>query len=300
MGRTQANLILLFAAMVWGSTFVVQQVGTGGLGALIYTSCRFFLGAFFVLPFAMKQLKRINQGERPITGKDWLGMTFTGSMLFLGASLQQFGIFFTTVTNAGFLTAVYVPLVPFLALVLFRKKVHWSVWPAAFACLIGTYIMSGAGAIALKVGDLWVLGSAFFWAAHVLSVGVMASRTGAPLVIAVTQFFTCAVLAGIFGLIIEQPQLADYAGSLFGILWGGLMSVGLGFTLQVVGQRHTNPADAAIILSTETVFAAIGGFIFLDERLTMLQLSGAAMIFISVLAVELLPMTSIGKARSLD
>lgn len=300
MGRTQANLILLFAAMIWGSTFVVQQVGTGDLGALIFTSSRFFLGAFFVMPFALKQLRKVNQGERPITNRDWLGMIFTGAMLFLGASLQQFGIFFTTVTNAGFLTAVYVPLVPFLALVLLKKKVHWSVWPSAMACLVGTYIMSGAGGIALKVGDLWVLGSAFFWAAHVLCVGTMASRTGAPIVVAMVQFFSCAILAGISGLIIEQPQLVHYNGAMFGILWGGLMSVGLGFTLQVVGQRYTNPADAAIILSTETVFAAIGGFIFLGERLTTLQLSGAVMIFISVLAVELLPMTFIGKARRLD
>ncbi len=292
--------MLLAAAIIWGTTFVVQQIGTGGLGALMYTSTRFFLGAFFVLPFAIHQYKKMAKSERPIQRGDWLGMVLTGCMLFLGASLQQFGIFFTTVTNAGFLTALYVPLVPFIALVFLRKRIHWSVWPSAIACLIGTYIMSGAGSIDLKVGDLWVIGSAFFWALHVLFVGAMVLKTRAPLVVACTQFFSCAIFALISGLIIEQPQLIDYTGSLYGVLYGGLMSVGLGFTLQVVGQRYTNPADAAIILSTETVFAAVAGFIFLGERLSSLQLSGAVLIFAGVLAVELLPMTKIGKARSLD
>lgn len=300
MSRLQANFILLFAAVIWGSTFVVQQIATGGLGALTFTASRFFLGTLFVLPFAIKQYRKVGRGERPIQKGDWLGMVLTGCMLFLGASLQQFGIFFTSVTNAGFLTALYVPLVPFIALVFLKKKIHWSVWPSAIACLIGTYIMSGAGSIELKSGDWWVIGSAVFWAAHVLFVGTMAAKTGAPIVLAGVQFFVCALLALIFGLVIEHPQLVDFTGSLYGILYGGLFSVGIAFTLQVVGQRYTNPADAAIILSTETVFAAVAGFIFLGERLTTLQLSGAALIFTGVLAVELLPMTKIGKARSLD
>lgn len=299
MSRTQANLVLLMASMIWGSTFVVQQIGTGGLGALTYTASRFFLGAFFITPFALKQLRRVNFGERPITGSDWLMMLFTGCMLFLGASLQQFGIFFTSVSNAGFLTALYVPLVPLLGWMLLKRRFHWTVWPSAAACLIGTYIMSGTGPIRLQVGDFWVIASAFFWACHVLCVGFIAGRTGAPIVVAMVQFFTCAVLATVTGLIIEHPELSQYNGALFGILWGGLMSVGLGFTLQVVGQRFTNPADAAIILSMETVFAALGGFIFLGERLTILQLSGAGLILAGVLAVELLPMMGIGKARSL-
>lgn len=290
MNRLQANLVLLVVAMIWGSTFVVQQVGTGGLGALMFTASRFCLGGFFVLPFALKQLKKINGGHRPIQRNDWFGMMFTGCMLFLGASLQQFGIFFTTVSNAGFLTALYVPLVPFLGFFILKKRVHWSVWPSALACLVGTYIMSGAGVIELKVGDLWVIGSAFFWAAHVLCVGVLAIRTGAPLVIAVVQFFSCSVLAAVIGVFVEQPQLVDFNGAFQGICYAGILSVGLGFTSQVVGQRYTNPADAAIILSTETVFAALAGFLFLGERLTGLQLLGAALIFAGVLAVELLPM----------
>lgn len=299
MTRTQANLVLLMAALIWGSTFVVQQVGTGGLGALTYTASRFFLGALFITPFALKQLRRISL-ERPVSRSDWLMMIFTGSMLFLGASLQQFGIFFTSVSNAGFLTALYVPLVPLLGWLLLKRKFHWTIWPSAAACLVGTYIMSGTGPIRLQAGDFWVIASAFFWAAHVLCVGHIAGRTGAPIVVAMVQFFTCAVLALITGLLIEHPQVSHYNGALFGILWGGLMSVGLGFTLQVVGQRFTNPADAAIILSMETVFAAIGGFFFLGERLTILQLSGAGLILAGVLAVELLPMMGIGKARSLS
>ncbi len=289
MNRFQANMVLMLASIIWGTTFVVQQVGTGNLGAITFTSARFFMGALLVLPFAVLQFKRVNRGSRKISHNDWLGMIVTGLALFTAAVLQQVGIFHTTVANAGFLTALYVPMVPVFAFLILKKTVHWSVWPASIGCLIGTYIMSGADNLHLGTGDIWVISSAFFWATHMLLVGAMASRTQAPLVVAAVQFFICSLSGLIVGVLVEHPTFADFSGAYFGIFYAGILSVGIAFTLQVVAQRFTPASDTAIILSAETVFAALAGFIFLGERLSHEQLMGAGMILCGILAVQLLP-----------
>ncbi len=290
MNRFQANALLLSAAIIWGTTFVVQQVGTGGLEAITFTGTRMLVGACFIMPLALRQYRTVHARSHLFTRSDWFGIALTGVVLFTAAALQQYGIFHTTVTNAGFLTALYVPLVPIIAFLLFRRRAHWSVWPASICCVAGTYIMTGAEKIELQAGDIWVISSSLFWALHVILVGRMASRTKAPLVVACGQFFVCGVSGMVIGGLVEQPVLADFSGALFGILYAGLLSTGVGFTLQVVAQRFTHEADAAIILSSETVFAACAGFIFLGERLSLFQISGAVLIFAGIIAVQLLPM----------
>lgn len=294
----QANGLLLLAAVIWGSTFVVQQVGTGGLKTMSFTGIRMLVGAFFVLPFAWRQYRQLVQNGSSIEASGWFGIVCTGIVLFTAAALQQYGIFHTTVTNAGFLTALYVPLVPIISLLVLRRKIHWSAWPASVLCLAGTYIMSGAQAIDLKIGDVWVIGSSFFWACHVILVGTMAVRTRAPIVVACGQFFVCGMCGTILGIVVEQPTFVDLQTGLFGILYAGMLSTGIGFTLQAIAQRFTHEADAAIILSSETVFAALAGFLFLSERLTTLELTGASLIFIGIIAVQLLPMLR-SRARQL-
>ena len=300
MNRLQANLLLTLAAIIWGSSFVVQQIGTGELGTITFTGARFLVGALVVLPFAVKQFFRVDRQERKFQPSDWLGLTVTGCVLFVAAVLQQHGILHTTVTNSGFLTALYVPLVPVLGLIFLRRKVHFSIWPASICCFLGTYILSGAQQVALIPGDLWVISSTIFWATHVTLVGIVASRTRAPLVVAVVQFVVSGCLGVIIGFLVESPSLTQIIGAGWGICYVGIFSVGMAFTLQVVGQRFTPAADAAIILSSETVFAALGGMIFLGERLSPLQLSGGVLILTSILAVELLPMTRLGKPRPLS
>jgi len=298
MGRVQANALLVLTAIIWGTTFVVQQVGTGGLQAITFTGTRMLVGALFILPLAIRQFGKVHAQEHSFSRADWLGITLTGIVLFIAAALQQYGIFYTTVTNAGFLTALYVVLVPVISFFVLRRRVHWSVWPASVCCVVGTYIMSGAQALDLRVGDLWVIGSSLFWACHVILVGTMAIRTRAPLVVACGQFLVCGLCGITIGLIVEQPTVVDFQTALFGILYAGLLSTGVGFTLQVVAQRFTHEADAAIILSSETVFAALAGFIFLAERLSILEVSGATLIFAGIIAVQLLPMMR-EKARRL-
>ena len=292
MTRLQANLVLALAAMIWGSSFVVQQIGTGELGTLSFTGARFLVGGLCVLPLALRQYRRVASQERPFLRSDWVGLLATGSVLFTAAALQQHGILRTSVTNSGFLTALYVPMVPLLGLLFLKRKVHFSIWPASLACFLGTYILSGAGKVELVAGDLWVISSTLFWATHVTLVGIMASRTGAPLVVAAGQFFVCGFWGLLVGFVLEGYGIDELLGAAWGILYIGVFSVAMAFTLQVVGQRFTPAPDAAIILSSETVFAALGGVIFLGEHLSLVQLSGGILILISILSVELLPMLS--------
>lgn len=299
MTRLQANLLLALAAMIWGSSFVVQQIGTGELGTISFTGARFLLGACVVLPLALRQLAKRRAEGYHFSRRDQLGILCTGSVLLTAAVLQQHGILRTSVTNSGFLTALYVPLVPVLGLILLRRRVHFAIWPASIGCFIGTYILSGAHEVRLAVGDLWVISSTLFWAGHVMLVGIMAGRTQAPLVVAAGQFFVCGIGGLLLGAVVESPEMAHFSGALWGIAYMGIFSVGMAFTLQVIGQRHTPAADAAIILSAETVFAALGGMLFLGERLSLFQLSGAGLILAGILAVELLPLTSLGRPRPL-
>ncbi|RED51224.1 DMT family transporter [Aestuariispira insulae] len=290
MNRLHANIALLVAAAIWGSTFVVQQVAMDAVGPHTFTAARFFLGALVVAPLAYAEFKRYARRGSRISGKDWLFMVAAGCFLFLGSILQQIGIIYTTVTNASFLTALYVPLVPVLALVVLRRLPHWVTWPSAFGCLVGTYFLSGGDLAALNIGDLWVIASACFWAGHVLTVGFTVQKTGQPILLAGVQFTTCTLLATIAAFALEDPNWQGIMMTYQGILYAGIVSVGIGFSLQVVGQRHATPAAAAILLSMEAVFAAIAGAWFLGERLDAWGMAGVSLILFSVLAAELLPL----------
>lgn len=296
MTRTVANCLMLLAALIWGTTFVAQQLGMNDVGPLTYTGTRFLIGALVVLPLALREYGRLAARGVVLNRGDLLAWTGLGGLLFGGAILQQVGMLTTTVTNAGFLTAIYVALVPLLAWLVHGQRPHRSTWPAAFGCLFGTYLLSGGEFSALSVGDLWVIASAFFWAAHVLMVGRLAAKKGTPILVAFTQFVVCGVLASGAALFSEPISGAGLSAALPAILYGGLLSVGVGFTLQVIAQRHTRAADAAILLSSETLFAAISGAIYLGERLDATQMAGCALIFACILAVQLIPFLERGES----
>ncbi len=289
MSRLQANFVLLLTAMIWGSGFVVQQVGTGELGTISFTGIRFLLGAVVVFPLAFRQYRFCFRCQRLPDFKGWLKMILVGLILFTAGTFQQYGIFHTSITNSGFLTSLYVPLVPLFGLVLFRKRVHISIWPASLSCLLGIWLLSGAQQLVIAKGDIWIIMSSVFWALHVVFVGLVARHTGMPLVVAVVQFCVCGLVGVVTGIFLEDVEVSQFIAAWKGILYSGILSVGIGFTLQVVGQRYTAAADAAILLSSESVFASLAGMIFLGERLSLAQFCGAAVIFISILVIELLP-----------
>jgi len=295
INRTLANFQMLLAALIWGTTFVAQQLGMRSVGPLTYTGIRFLIGAAFILPLALREYGRLADRGVSLDRQDLLRWAGLGVLLFSGAVCQQIGMLNTTVTNAGFLTALYVPLVPMLAWLFHKNRPHLSIWPAVAGSLIGTFMLSGGRLEAFTSGDAWVLASAFFWAAHVLWVGRIAAEKGTPILVAFGQFVVCGTLASILALALEPINSTGIVAAMPTILYGGLLSVGVGFTLQVMAQRHTRPTDAAILLSSETLFAAIAGAVYLGERLNATQIAGGALIFASILAVQLLPPVMRGK-----
>jgi len=306
MSRTRSNLLLLLVALIWGSAFVAQALGMQGVGPLTFTALRFALGAAVIAPWTWREWRALQARGQAPGRRDLAQVGGLGLLLFLGAVMQQVGMLSTSVTNAGFLTALYVPLVPVLAWLMFRQAPHWSVWPAAFGCVAGTWLLAGVGSstaapgamgtpaggawLGLNVGDLWVIGSSLPWALHVLLVGRIAHRMQGPLVVATGQFLICSALSLVAGLATEPWSLHGLNLALGAIVYTGVLSVGVGFTLQVIGQRHARPADSAIVLSSETVFAAIFGALFMGDRIDRAGLLGCALILACGLLVQLQPL----------
>lgn len=296
MSRTQANLLMLLAALIWGTTFVAQQLGMRAVGPFTYTGVRFLLGALVIAPLAWREYAQLRARGIRLGRRDLLSWSGIGLLLTGGALLQQIGIVSTTVSNAGFLTALYVPLVPLLGWLLHRHLPHWSLWPAAAGSVAGTYLLGGGELSALSVGDLWIIASTLFWAGHVLYVGRVAAQKGAPLLLACTQFVVCGILSLGLAVATEPISLSGLVAGLPSILYGGVLSVGIAFTLQVVAQRYSHATDAAILLSSEVLFAAFAGALYLGERLEPMQMAGGGLIFASILLVQLLPLWRVLRA----
>ena len=297
MNRTTANLLLLTAGAVWGMGFVAQQTAMDDIGPLLFVGLRFLLAGLAVLPFALRELART--GSSLSTIAQWrtlAGFTIVGTAFFLGMSFQQFGLVSTSVTNAGFLTALYVVLVPLILVTVVRRPQPAIIWPAAGLALGGIYMLSGGNLSSLATGDFLIVICALFWAIHVIMTAKVGIASGLPVTMACYQFF----LTGVYGLFFYAlmqllpgaeplPGWDALTGALPEIIYAGLIAGGFAFTLQAIGQRHTSESAAAILLSTESLFAALFGALFLDERLSTAGYAGCTMIFIAILIVELLP-----------
>ncbi len=286
MTRVQANLLLLLAGAMWGMGFVAQSTAMDAIGPFLFIGLRFAIACLSVLPFALWESRR---STASLTVLDKRNFVVIGVLLFAGMAAQQVGLLTTTVTNSGFLTGLYVVMVPFLAVLLFRQWPHRIVWPAALSALAGIWLLSGAGKVSLQIGDWLTILCALFWALQVIMIGRSASHTGRPVTLSVTQFGVTALIALAIAVLIEPIDLAAIRIALPEILYAGVFSGGIAFTLQVIGQRYTTAPQAAIFLSTEAVFAALFGAIFLGERLPPLGLAGCGLIFAAILAVEIVP-----------
>ena len=298
LSRLQADGLLLFVALIWGSAFVAQNWGMATVGPMTFTGVRFLIGALVVAPLAWREQRALRQRGLRLHRTDHARIAGLGALLCLGASLQQVGIISTTVTNAGFLTAVYVPLVPLAAWWLLRERIHPAVWPCALACLVGTWLLSGAGQVAFAPGDAWVLASVLPWTLHVLWVGRVAEKLAAPFTVACGQFVACGALALVVAVLGETIALDGLWAARGAIAYTAVVSVGIGFTAQVVGQRWTQPADAAIILSSETLFAALFGALLMGDRLGVTGWLGCGLMLAGIVAVQLLPRRAVDAGRT--
>lgn len=293
MSRLAANSLLLLAALIWGSAFVGQTTAMEHLGPLAFTGIRFLLAALVVLPFALIEGRRARALALPagrLSPGQVARFTLLGAVFFIGITLQQYGLLSTTVTNAGFLTAVYVVLTPVIGLLAFAERPHAVVWPASATTLAGIWLLGGGALGTLGTGDLLMLVSAVFWALQVCLIGRFAADSGRPFALSAWQFAVVGVAGLVAGLALEEIPLAAVVAAWPELLYTGIVSGGLGFTLQALGQRWTRSADAAILLSSEALFAALFGALLLGERLTPLGLAGCVLILAGILAVQLVPM----------
>lgn len=299
--RARSNLVLLLVALIWGSAFIAQALGNRSVGPLMFTGLRFGLGAAVVAPFAWREWRMLRARGRQPRARDLAHIAGLGSLLFMGSAMQQVGMLTTSVTNTGFLTALYIPLVPVLGWLALRHAPHWTTWLAAAGCVAGSWLLTGGGSLAnFHAGDWWVIASSLPWAAHVMLVGRAADRLHGALLVACGQFIACSVLALLLGAATEPVSAHGIVQGLGAILYTGVLSVGLAFTLQVVALRHAHAADAAVVLSSETVFTAGFGAAFMGDRIGAAGAAGCALILACVLMVQLQPVVSrrFGQSRA--
>ncbi len=277
--RLKADLTLLVVSIIWGSAFVAQRVA-GQMGSVyLFNGARYLLAALVVLPLALR-VKRRDKPSWTMSRDQYKWMIVAGFLLFLGSAFQQAGMVYTTAGNAGFITSLYVVLVPIALFFVWGEKPHWMSIAAVGLAGAGAFLLSTGGRFEVKAGDALELLGALFWTFHVIVLGKFASKFEA-LSFSVGQLFVCAILNIGIGLFAE-PMMSFNWPLMFAISYTALFSLGLCYTLQVWAQRHTPPADAALILSLESVFAVISGWLILNERLVLIQIFGCVLIFIAV------------------
>ncbi|MBD3308992.1 EamA family transporter, partial [candidate division KSB3 bacterium] len=276
----KSNLLLLLTAIIWGFAFVAQRVGMDYVGPFTFNGIRFALGALSLLPLLYVNQRHMRAEITPLKTV-LVGGALAGSALFIAVSLQQIGLVYTTAGKAGFITGLYVVIVPLLGL-FWRQNTTFGTWLGAVLAAIGLYLLSVTGTFTIAFGDLLVVISAFFWAIHVQLIGWLTRRMDS-LKLAFWQFLVCSVLSLITAIFTETITLQSIRDALIPIAYGGLFSVGVAYTLQVVAQRHAHAAHAAIILSLESVFAAVGGWLLLGETLSPRGLIGCALMLSGML-----------------
>jgi drug/metabolite transporter (DMT)-like permease len=291
----RAELLLLLAAAIWGFAFVAQRVGMGSVGPFTFNAVRCALGSLALLPLIVFRRKRTAPEpaalqRRASLGKRALYALIAGSVLFGGSSLQQIGLVTTTAGNAAFITSLYVVLVPILG-ALMGRKIGSRGWIAAALAVSGLYLISVRGGLSIGSGDLLELVGAFFWAAHIIVIGRLAPRTD-PIELSAGQFAVASLWSLVAALFTEPlPLSAAWAsglsGALLPILYAGVLSSGVAFTLQIVAQRTARPAPAAILMALEGLFGALGGILFLGEPLTARLAGGGALMLTGAILAQL-------------
>ncbi len=279
-----ADLILLLVAAIWGFAFVAQRLGMDHLGPFGFNGSRFLLGAVSLLPLLF--IFRAKPGSTD-TGPMLKGSIAAGICLFLGASLQQAGLLYTSAGNAGFITGLYIIIVPVLGL-LIGQATRINTWLGGLLAVTGLYYLSVGDDFSINTGDMLVLASALFWALHVIIIGKLASQLD-NLRLAIIQFFICALLSLLVAAVFEQNLLTleNILAAWQPIAYAGLLSVGVAYTLQVVAQRDAPASHAAIIMSLEAVFAVIGGWWLLAEEFSPRALIGCSLMLAGMILSQI-------------
>jgi len=290
MSKTVSLLSALLCTFIWGTTFIAQDTGMDDIGPFTFNAVRFFVGFLAVAPLAIifekKKIKNsLNKNKKTF----FYLVILIGTSLFFGSTLQQVALIYTDVANAAFFTIFYVPMVPFIIFFMYKKPIHWSIWPSVFLCVMGGYHLTNFYNATVRIGDTLVIIGAFFWSTHIIFTGKIINNYNLPLTIGAIQSLIVSLLSLILGLIFEDFIWSNILKEKFQILYAGILSGGLAFVLQIYAQKNISPAPSAIIFSLEGVFATIAAWILLSQVLNINNLFGCLFILLGVLFSQLVP-----------
>lgn len=289
--RLAANMLLLLTAAIWGFAFVAQRIGSQYVGALTFNGIRFALGAISLMPLIVyfdkrRKNNRSSEGSSEVPVKKIiLPGVLVGIALYAGSTLQQIGIIYTTAGKASFITGLYMVLVPIIGIFL-KHKIGKNSWIGIGLAVVGLYLLSVNENLSIGFGDILEVIGAVFWAIHILTIDNFSKKID-PLKLSAIQFATCSILSLVTALIFERITVSGISKAVIPILYGGFLSVGVAYTLQVVAQRNAKPSHAAIILSMESVFGAVGGALLLGENMGYKGYAGCALILGGILVSQI-------------
>ena len=291
MSKSMSLLSAIFCTFIWGTTFIAQDTGMDKIGPLTFNATRFFIGFLSIIPFALliekkKIFKEINNNKKLFFKLlFWIGL-----FLFLGTYLQQTALLYTDVANAAFFTIFYVPMVPIILFFIYSKSIHWSIWPSVLFCVFGVYLLSDFSDAKIRLGDGLVILCALFWALHIIFIGNFAKSFNLPLFFGALQALIVSFFSFIFAIFFETITIANILNESISIIYAGVLSGGIAFTLQIYAQKNISPAPAGIIFSLEGVFATIAAWIILNQILGLNNIIGCFLILCGVLFSQLLPL----------
>ena len=290
MSKSISLICALITTFIWGTAFIAQDTGMDNIGPLTFNAARFFVGFVTVLPIALlvergKIIENINLDK-----KLFFKYLFLMSVsLFFGTYLQQTSLLYTNIANAAFFTVFYVPLVPIILFIIYKIKVHWSIWPSILLCIIGVYFLSDFSNSEILIGDSLVILCSVFWALHIIFAGKFMEKFDIPIFFAALQAILVGMYSLLFALLFEEINLTNILLENYSIIYAGFLSGGIAFTLQMYAQKNIEEAPAAIIYSLEGVFAALAGWIILNQMLDFSNILGCFIILIAVILSQITP-----------
>ena len=290
MSKSISLICALITTFIWGTAFIAQDTGMDNIGPLTFNAARFFVGFVTVLPIAIlvergKIIENINLDK-----KLFFKYLFLMSLsLFFGTYLQQTSLLYTNIANAAFFTVFYVPLVPIILFIIYKIKVHWSIWPSILLCIIGVYFLSDFSNSEILIGDSLVILCSVFWALHIIFAGKFMEKFDIPIFFATLQAILVGMYSLLFALLFEEINLTNILLENYSIIYAGFLSGGIAFTLQMYAQKNIEEAPAAIIYSLEGVFAALAGWIILNQMLDFSNILGCFIILIAVILSQITP-----------
>ena len=290
MSKSMSLLSAFLCTFIWGTTFIAQDTGMDMIGPLTFNGTRFFVGFLSIIPFALIFEKKKIISEINLNKKLFFKLLFwIGLFLFLGTYVQQAALLYTDVANAAFFTIFYVPMVPIILFLFYSKSPHWSIWPSVLFCIVGVYLLSDFSNATVRLGDSLVIICALFWSLHIIFIGNFIKVFNLPLFFGALQALVVSLISFIFAIFFETITFANILNESISIIYAGVLSGGVAFTLQIYAQKNISAAPAAIIFSLEGVFAAVAAWIILDQILGINNIIGCLLILIGVILSQIAP-----------